>query len=88
MKFIKDFIFNFLYTLDLILNFLILGDPSETVSSRLGRALQSGRPILFAVILAWIVDFIFYRFFGDDNHSLDHIETDEDFEHEIWSFIK
>lgn len=81
-------IFNILYYLDLGLNTILLGDPSETVSSRCGRALQSKKPVLFAKILAYVVDFIFYRFFGDDNHSLENIEWDEDYEHELWNWIK
>lgn len=88
MRYIGKFLWNVILLIDLLLNTLLLGDPSETVSSRLGRALKSGKPILFALILAWIVDFIFYRFFGDENHSLKNIETDENFKHEIWNFIK
>lgn len=88
MKLILKFCFNFLYWLDLGLNWLMLGDPSETVSSRTGRALRSGKPVKFAVIIGIIIDNLFFKFFGQVNHSINYIEHDESFEHEIWSWIK
>lgn len=82
------FLFNWLYWLDLGLNWLLLGDPSETVSSRTGRALKSGKPKWFVPYLALVIDRIFYRLIGEKNHSLENIEWDEDFEHELWTWIK
>jgi len=87
LKFVLKICFNFLYLLDLVLNTILLGDPSETVSSRLGRAIQSGRPKWFVYPFAKVVDFIFYKFIGERNHSLYHIEYDENYKHELWSWI-
>jgi|GEM_PF-3871158 len=81
-------IFNILILLDLALNTLLLGDPSETVSSRAGRAMKSGKPIWFARKMAWFIDKIFYRLLGQKNHSVENIEYDEDYEYELWSWIK
>jgi len=90
-KFLENcwkFIGNILYLLDLVLNTFLLGDPSETVSSRLGRALRSGKPKNFAVIASKIVDKVFHMGLGEKNHSVENIEHDEDYEHELWSWIK
>ena len=78
-------LFNFLYLLDLALNFLLLGDPSETVSSRTGRAISSGRPKRIARIFKFVVDNLF---FFEHDHVRNSIELDEDFEHEVYSWIK
>lgn len=88
LNFILKFGFNFLYWLDLGLNWILLGDPSETVSSRLGRALKSGKPKWFVIPFAWFVDRIFYRLIGEKNHSVMNIELDEDYELELWNWIK
>ena len=85
---IWQFIFNFLYLIDLAGNFILLGDPSETISSRTGRALRSGRPRWFVPYLGAFIDKIFNVLFGQKDHSINYIEHDENFEHEIWSWIK
>lgn len=82
---ILQFLFNLLYLLDLALNFILLGDPSETISSRTGRAMASGRPKWFVPYLAKFIDTLF---FFEPNHSIENIEYDEDYEHELWSWIK
>ena len=88
MKKIGKFLFNFLYWIDCGLNFLMLGDPSETVSSRTGRAMRSGKPKWFVPYLAKAIDWFFFRFFGQVDHVIMYIEKDENFEHEIWSWIR
>lgn len=88
LKTLWQFIFNFLLWIDLGLNFILLGDPSETVSSRTGRAIRSGRPKLVAIVFQKVIDWIFKVLFDQDNHSVNYIEHDEIFKHEIWSWIK
>ncbi len=85
---ILRFIFNFFYLVDLAGNFLLLGDPSETISSRTGRAMVSGKPKWFVPYLAAFIDKIFNIFVGDQDHSEDNIEHDEDYHLELWSWIK
>jgi len=87
-KFIAKFLFNLLYLVDLAGNFLLLGDPSETISSRLGRAMQSGKPKKFVPFFAKLVDKVFNMLLGDQGHSIMSIEYDEDFSLELWSWIK
>jgi hypothetical protein len=82
------FIYNILLLLDQALNVLLLGDPSETVSSRCGRAMASDRPILFARLLTKLINWIFGRLVGQRNHSIESIDYDENFKYEIWSWIK
>lgn len=88
MKLISKFLWNFLVYIDLGLNLLLLGDPSETVSSRVGRAMESKRPKWFVPYLCKFIDTVFYDLFKQVNHSYNHIERDESFKLEIWSWIK
>lgn len=85
---IFKFIFNFLYLLDLAGNFILLGDPSETISSRAGRAMRSGKSKWFVPYLVKFIDKIFNMISGDKNHSIENIEHDEDYHLELWSWIK
>ena len=73
-------------------NAALLGEEDETVSSRLGRALASGRPKEGAKALAAVVNAFFRVLAGQENHCLESIEpkyymqgapTDE-----RWDFIK
>ena len=59
------------------------GFPDETISSRLGRALVSGRPKLIAKVLSRIVNAIF---FWEENHVVEAIEHAENFDrrYEPW----
>lgn len=72
-------------------NAALLGEEDETVSSRLGRALASGRPKSEAKAFAMFVNGIFRLIAGQKNHCLESIEekylngapSDE-----TWNFIK
>lgn len=88
MKVIGQFLFNILYWIDCGGNMLFLGDPSETISSRTGRAMRSGKPRWFVPYLAKFIDKLFNVLAGQRNHVINYIEHDEDFKHEIWSWIK
>lgn len=55
----KLFIKNILLGLDQFLNILLLGAPDETVSSRTGRAMRSGKPKVFVPIVYKILNKVF-----------------------------
>ena len=74
--FVGRWAINILLSLDQLLNSILLGDPDETVSSRIGRIKQKwgGSVPLFRPITR-ITDKILDKI--DPGHSLDAIEEDE-----------
>lgn len=82
--------FNILISIDQFVNvFPFLGDPDETISARIGRAIKSGRPRFFVKPLWKIVDAIAYLLAGEKNHCFKSIEPEEPiYKKEIWSWIK
>jgi len=78
MKFLNltgRYIMNILISLDQLTNSILLGDPDETISSRLGRIkakwgghIPMTRPI--CKLTDWVLDKI------DKNHSIDAIEDE------------
>ncbi len=71
MKRVCKYIWNILIALDQLLNALLGGDPDETISSRIGKALREGRAGWFVRAIAWTLDKI------DPHHCEDAIEEDE-----------
>ena len=72
-------------------NAALRGEEDETVSSRLGRAIQSNHPKWGARWFAYVVNFIFLLVAGQKNHVLESIEkqyADGAPSDERWSFIK
>lgn len=76
MNKLGKYVLNVLISLDQLGNSLLLGDPDETISSRIGRikrkwggSIPWGRPVTKTT--DWVLDKI------DPNHSLDAIESDE-----------
>jgi len=76
MRKIGRYFMNFLLSLDQLGNSVLLGDPDETISSRLGRIKEKNggripwrRPV--SKFTAWCLDKI------DKNHVEDAIERDE-----------
>lgn len=59
------------------------GFPDETISSRVGRAIATGRPKAVARFLKVAINGIF---FWEENHVIDAIEHDEEFDkrYEPW----
>jgi len=55
-------------------NAALRGEEDETVSSRLGRAIKSGRPKWWAKLFAGFVNFLFRIIAGQKNHCLISIE--------------
>jgi len=73
---IKKWIFNVLIGIDQLGNAIVLGDPDETISSRLGKLKRKhGGTIPWYHSWAKIVDYGLDII--DPNHSIDAIEEDE-----------
>lgn len=67
LVFIKNYIYNIFIALDQLVNALALGDPDETISSRVGRRWPNSRA-------ARIINAVF---FWQKNHVIEAIESDE-----------
>lgn len=70
MNKLKRYIWNLLVAIDKFANALLAGDPDETLSSRMGRAVQDGR----CRACRWIC-LLLHRF--DPHHCQKSIEHDE-----------
>jgi len=76
---------------DQYMNVVWLGNPDETISSRTGRAIRSGKP-------KWYIKYLLHpfvdnaaKFFGDGpNHCINAIEEDEyeEGQYEVWKWYK
>jgi hypothetical protein len=79
MKIIKlagRYIMNVLISLDQLGNSILLGDPDETISSRIGRIKTKwGGKVPWTRPVTRLTDWILDKL--DKNHSLDAIEPDE-----------
>lgn len=74
MNHLKKYIFNILISLDQLVNVLLLGDPDETISSRLGKWLADGKGTWRGLVAHPICQFL--RLF-DHNHCMKSVESDE-----------
>jgi len=73
---IKKWLVNILIGIDQLGNSILMGDPDETISSRLGKMkLHYGGTIPWRRPLSKIVDYGLDKI--DSNHSVDAIEHDE-----------
>lgn len=66
---ILKYIYNILIGINQLFNAILLGDPDETLSSRIGKEAKRGNK--FALFLSKILDFF------DENHCEEAIEEDE-----------
>lgn len=74
--FMGKWIVNILIGIDQLGNSILMGDPDETISSRLGKMkLRYGGTIPWYRPLSKIVDYGLDKI--DSNHSIDAIEEDE-----------
>lgn len=85
---IGKYLFNLALALDQFLNVILLGDPDDTISSRLGRANRTGRPKWFVKPMTLALDFMMEKLTGEINHCDNSVETEEVLEKELWSWIK
>jgi len=88
MKIFILYFYNILTAIDQFANVLLLGSPDETISSRLGRAMQSGKPKWFVRPIAFVVNLFFRLFFKQKNHVLEYIEPVNNYKSELYSWIK
>ena len=84
---LQDYSFYVLYSIDQFANTLWLGDANETVSSRTGRAMLSGKPKWFVPPFPNLVDWL-AMLFGDENHVRKSVEKELTQHRELWSWIK
>jgi hypothetical protein len=70
MKYIKVYLLNLIYVLDLVLNTILLGDPDETISSRVAKKSARGDCKVCMWLCKWL-DKI------DERHCLDSIKLHE-----------
>ena len=74
---------------DQYMNVVWLGNPDETISSRTGRAIISGKPKWYIkYLLRPFVDWAARRFGDGPNHCVNSIEHDEhmDEQYEVWKW--
>jgi hypothetical protein len=89
MNRVRQYLYNLGLGLDQFLNVVLLGDPDESVSGRLGRAILSGKPKWFVPPLVKINDKAWYWIRKEVNHSLNAVEEHETpKEKELWSWHK
>jgi len=54
-----QYLYNVALALDQFINALLLGDPDDSISGRVGRAERTGKPKWFVPYLASFIDFLF-----------------------------
>lgn len=81
------YIFNVLLGLDDLVNAVLLGDPDDSISGRLGRAMASGKPKFFVPPIFNFVNFVALKVFKQENHCQDAI-SNYPLLNELWSWSK
>lgn len=71
--------FRIALSVDQTFNVFLLGFPDESISGRVGRAVETGRPKPGVVTLARVIDWVFLVFFNDEDHVRNSIEAEDDF---------
>jgi hypothetical protein len=71
-----------------LFNTVLLGDPDESISGRLGRSYLSGRPKWFVEPWMGAVDWFFVIVFNELNHCVNSVEYTETHDKELWSWIQ
>lgn len=86
---LKQYFYNVGLGLDQFVNVLLLGDPDESLSGRLGRAQLSGRPKWFVPPIVKFNDWLWFVIRKEINHSVNAVEPEErPHEKELWSWVK
>lgn len=86
---IKKYAYNLFLSYDQFINSVLFGDPDESLSGRLGRAMLSGRPKFWVRPMAVVNNFLWLKFTGEVDHCLNSVEPEErPYEKELWSWIK
>lgn len=85
----SQYIYNLILALSQFLNAILLGDPDESISGRLGRAHASGRAKWWVYPLLFVNDWVWRVTTGEENHSVNAVEAEErPHEKELWSWVK
>lgn len=89
MKFIGQYLYNIVLGLDQFINVLLLGDPDESISTRVSRSIRSGNAKIWVFPLAKFIDLLFHNslYSIEENHIENSYEPDEKAEKELWSWI-
>ncbi len=82
----SQYIYNFFLALDQMINAILLGDPDESLSGRLGRAKLSRKPKFWVGPMIDINDFLWWTFTGELQHSINAVEKEETFDKELWKW--
>lgn len=86
---LKQYAYNIGLGIDQFANVILLGDPDESLSGRLGRASFSGRGKWFVEPLRKLNDALWFAIRGETNHCFKAVEPEErPHEKELWSWIK
>lgn len=88
---LKKYGYNLMIGVDQMANVVLLGFPDETISGRTGRAIASGAAKWYIKLWRIVLD-AGARLFGDENHALNSIEPEDDFDkrraEELWHWSK
>ena len=84
----RQYVYNVFLAMSQFLNSLLLGDPDESISGRLGRAYLSGRPKWWVTPWMTFVDWMFVMLFGEIQHCIKSVEYGEEHAKELWSWIE
>ncbi len=71
----KRYLLGLLIAIDQGWNAVLLGNPDETISSRVGKAALEGKR--WALIARAVIDWLFLSLAGQSNHCAESIEWDE-----------
>ena len=86
---IKTYVYNVFLGLDQMTNVILLGDPDESISGRIGRAMASGRPKWFVPTIQRSLDWFALKVFKQPNHCSWSIEDkDLPLDKQLWDWQK
>ena len=71
VKKVRKYLINILITIDQAVNTVLAGDPDETLSSRMGKHLDTCK---ICRVVCWVLDHTI--FFWDKPHCINSIEND------------
>lgn len=83
----ERYICNVFLGIDYFVNVLLLGDPDDSISERLGRAMLSGKPKFFVPPVFNFVNFMALHIFGQENHCQKAVYT-YPVPNELWNWSK
>ena len=66
LRLLRQYLINVLYAGDVLINAVIGGDPRETISSRVGKGREAGKPV--HTVIANIIDWVFWIAFREREH--------------------